>query len=308
MEKRIEIIVGPEGHKNRLDEYLFAYFGGLSKMYLRHTVKKEKCEVNGRVENVGYRLRPNDFIEIQLDLTRETAMRPQDMPIKIVYEDADLIVVNKATGMLVHPTNRDKSGTLLNALAFHLNRPLLSDSDNSDKERVGASNSRPRIIRPGLIHRLDKETSGLIVVSKNPKAHKRMMESFRRKAVKKRYLALVEGIVNKDSGVIDAPIGRYGDMKHWGIKPEGKPAETRFSVIERNIETTLLELEPVTGRTNQLRIHMSAYGHPIVGDVKRGGRKYFRLCLHAWKLVFKHPVKLETLDLSDGDKDIFSRI
>lgn len=307
MSERIEIVVGPEGHKQRLDEYLFARFGGLSKMYLRHVVKEERCEVNGRAENVGHRLRKNDFIEIELDLSRETAMRPQRMPLDIVYEDGDLIVVNKAAGMLVHPTNRDKSGTLLNALAFHLNRgperPAPTENGMSDFGSEGqagnnsssGSESGSNFVRPGLIHRLDKQTSGLIVIAKNQKAHKRMTEFFRRKFVEKRYMALVEGLVENDSGVIKAPIGRYGDRKHWDVKEDGKLSETRFWVKKRNTETTLIELEPVTGRTNQLRIHCAAIGHPIVGDVKRGGREFRRLCLHAWKIAFQHPLTREPL-------------
>lgn len=293
MEQRIVIVVGPDGHKSRLDEYLFDRFGGLSKMYLRRAVKEEKCEVNGRLENVGYRLRSNDLIEIELDLTRETAMRPQDIPLDIVYEDAQLIVVNKAPGMLVHPTHRDKSGTLLNALTFYLNR-----NTGSDIVATPLASQRSGTIRPGLIHRLDKETSGLIVVAKDANAHRRMMGSFRRRSIEKRYLALVEGLVNEDIGVISAPIGRYGELKHWDVKAGGKAAETRFKVLKRNDDLTLLELEPVTGRTNQLRIHMASSGHPIVGDQKRSGRAHPRLCLHAWKLVFVHPVTRETLNLA----------
>ncbi|MBX3290488.1 MAG: RluA family pseudouridine synthase [Acidobacteria bacterium] len=279
VEQRLEIVVGPESHKKRLDEYLFGRFGGLSKMYLRGIVKDEKCEVNGRFENVGYRIKQNDFIEIELDLSRETAMRPQEMPLDIIYEDDDLIVVNKPAGMLVHPTNRDKSGTLLNALSFHLNREI----------NGGES------VRPGLIHRLDKQTSGLIVVSKTLKAHKKMMESFRRKFVEKRYVALVEGVIENDAGTIEAPIGRFGELKYWGVKEDGKPSETRYSVLKRNEGTTLLELEPVTGRTNQLRIHCEHIGHPIVGDVARGGREFERLCLHAYRLAFRHPRTMETV-------------
>jgi 23S rRNA pseudouridine1911/1915/1917 synthase len=281
---RIEIVVNPQANKKRLDEFLFGRFGGLSKMYLRHIVKNEKCEVNGRPENVGYRVRENDFIEIELDLTRETAMRPQDLPIEVIYEDTELIVVNKAAGMLVHPTNRDKSGTLLNALTFYLNR----DQGDNGLE----------MIRPGLIHRLDKQTSGLIVIAKTQKAHTRMTEFFRKKFVEKRYLALVDGVVEQDSGVIDEPIGRFGDLKHWDVKADGKSSQTRFWVRQRNVETTLLELEPVTGRTNQLRIHCAAIGHPIVGDVQRGGSEFQRLCLHAWKISFRHPATKEQIELT----------
>lgn len=277
MTQRIEIVVPSEIVRMRLDEFLFRQFGGLSKMYLRNIVRDNGCEVNGRNENLGYKLRSGDIIEIELDLTRETAMQPQEMPLDIVYEDSDLLVVNKVAGMLVHPNNRDKNGTLLNALSFYLNR-----------ETTYGNGAEPAI-RPGLVHRLDKDTSGLMVISKNTIAQKKLMKSFSRKFVHKRYLALVDGIVAQDVGVIDLAVGRFAERKIWDVKETGKPAETRYEVAERRSERTLLKLEPVTGRTNQLRIHCAAIGHPIVGDVQRGGSEHERLCLHAAELGFRHP-------------------
>ena len=274
---RIELLVREGERKKRLEDVLFDRFRGLSKMYLREVVRDGKCEVNGRLENVGYRVRANDFLEIELDLARENAMRPEEMPLDIVHEDDDLIVINKAAGMLVHPTHRDKSGTLLNGLVHHVN------SGRSDG------------IRPGLVHRLDKQTSGLLVVSKTDNAHRVLADHFKRKLVEKRYLALVAGVVKNNEGKIDAPIGRFAEHKHWGVKHDGKHAITRYWVRERGDDTTLLELEPVTGRTNQLRIHCESIGHPIIGDVKRGGGEALRLCLHAWKLAFKHPRSREQL-------------
>ncbi|HMS10589.1 MAG TPA: RluA family pseudouridine synthase, partial [Pyrinomonadaceae bacterium] len=256
MTERIEIVVPSEIVRMRLDEFLFRHFGGLSKMYLRNVVRDEKCEVNGRNENLGYKLRSGDLIEIELDRTRETAMQPQEMPLDIVYEDSDLLVVNKAAGMLVHPNNRDKNGTLLNALAFYLNRKAIDE------------NVAEPAIRPGLVHRLDKDTSGLMVISKNTNAQKKLMKSFSRKYVHKRYLAMVDGEVAQDVGLIDLAVGRFAERKIWDVKEGGKPAETRFEVLERFSGRTLLKLEPVTGRTNQLRIHCAAIGHPIVGDVQ----------------------------------------
>lgn len=277
MTQRIEIVVSTEIVRMRLDEFLFRQFGGLSKMYLRNVVRDEKCEVNGRNENLGYKLRSGDLIEIELDLTRETAMQPQEMPLDIVYEDSDLLVVNKAAGLLVHPNNRDKNGTLLNALSFYLNR-----------ETTYGNGAEPAI-RPGLVHRLDKDTSGLMVISKNTIAQKKLMKSFSRKFVHKRYLALVDGIVAQDVGVIDLAVGRFAERKIWDVKEAGKPAETRYEVAERRSGRTLLKLEPVTGRTNQLRIHCAAIGHPITGDIQRGGSEHERLCLHAAELGFRHP-------------------
>lgn len=288
--KRVNQIVEltiPEGtRRTRLEDMLFERFPNLSRMYLREVVRDGNCQVNGRNENVGFRVRGGDYIEIELDPSRETAMRPEDISLEIVFEDAHLIVVNKPAGMLVHPTHREKRGTLLNALAHHLNKRSASDG------------SPPGFIRPGLVHRLDKQTSGLIVAAKSVSVHRKLARQFQRKLVEKVYLALVEGTLAKDEGLIMGPIGRYADEKRWGLKEDGKRSETKFKVRERRSDMTLVELEPVTGRTNQLRIHCASIGHPIVGDVSRGGRQSLRLCLHAWKLSFSHPVTGEVVSLS----------
>lgn len=267
--------INAAARKQKLGEFLFDNMRSLSKMYLRELIKTGKCEVNGSFVNSGYLLRENDFIELEADLSRGTAMRPEEVALDIIFEDPELIVINKPAGMLVHPSHRENSGTLLNGLTFYLN-----------------SNS-PKLIRPGLPHRLDKQTSGLIVVAKTAKAHRILSDHFMKKRVEKRYLALVEGVVEADEGGMNAPIGRFADLKYWGVKDDGKMSETKFCVRERFADTTLLELEPVTGRTNQLRIHCQMIGHPIVGDTLRGAREFGRLCLHAWKLAFPHPVTRE---------------
>lgn len=260
----------------RLEDFLLGKFRSLGKMYLREVVRDGGCEVNGRHENRGYRLLPSDFVEIEIDFERQISLQPEPISLDIIFEDADILVVNKPPGMLVHPTLRVRTGTLLNALAFHLNENREGKLDSSH-------------IRAGLIHRLDKDTSGLMVVSKNARAHRILSSHFQRKLVEKRYLALVEGVVNEDSGTIEAPIGRYEEEKIWNIKEDGKSSLTNFWVKERFADQTLLELEPVTGRTNQLRIHLAHVGHPIVGDVKYGGRDFRRMCLHAYRLCFRHP-------------------
>ncbi len=282
MEERLILETPLAAQKMRLEDYLLDHFSGLSKMYLRDIVKTGRCEVNGRHENIGYKLRENDLIEIMIDTTRETAMRPENIPLDTVYEDGDLIVVNKPAGMLVHPSHRENTGTMLNALAYHCNL------------------NSPTLIRPGLIHRLDKQTSGLVIVAKNAVAHRRMCSALMRKKVEKRYLALVDGIVKGDIGTVEAPIGRFADLKLWSVKDDGKHSESRFWVRERHTDTTLIELEPVTGRTNQLRIHCELIGHPIVGDTQRGGREFERLCLHAWRLAFIHPISHEYLELESA--------
>ena len=304
MEQKIVIQATAEHQKMRLEDFLLDHFSGLSKMYLRDVVKTERCEVNGRNENIGHRLRSNDLIEITVDMERETAMKPDNIPLDIVFEDEHIIVVNKPAGMLVHPSHRENNGTMLNALSFYLNRGLEEEKRrNEEEERACAKvkisssplpflSSSPTI-RPGLPHRLDKQTSGLIVVAKNAMAHRRLSAHFLKKRVEKRYLALVDGIVEKDEGTVEAPIGRFAELKQWSVKPDGKHSESRFWVRERYADTTLIELEPVTGRTNQLRIHCELIGHPIVGDVQRGGREFERLCLHAFRLAFPHPATNE---------------
>jgi 23S rRNA pseudouridine1911/1915/1917 synthase len=295
---RVEITAANEHNKMRLEDFLLDHFSGLSKMYLRDLVKIADCEVNGRHENIGFRLKPNDFIEIVVDSTRGTSMRPEEIVLDIVFEDEELIVVNKPAGMLVHPSHRENSGTLLNALSFYLNRDREEEKRRrGEEERDWATNaSLPRlpfsptsVVRPGLPHRLDKQTSGLMVVAKTARAHRRLSDSFMKKRVEKRYLALVEGVVKSDAGTIEAPIGRFDELKLWGVKEDGKLSESRYTVRKRFADSTLVELEPVTGRTNQLRIHCEMIGHPIIGDTMRGGREFMRLCLHASRLAFPHP-------------------
>lgn len=280
MEHRFEMVIADITGRVRLEDYLLDAFPTVSKMYLRELVRSERCEVNGRYENIGHRVRSGDLVEIWVDETRGTAMIGEELPIDIVFEDDGLIVVNKPAGMLVHPSHREKRGTLLNALVHHLNR---NGGDHT---------------RPGLIHRLDKETSGLIVVAKKARAHRILARHFLKKRVQKTYYALIEGVIDRDEGTITAPIGRFAELKHWSVKDDGKHAETRFLVLERYDATTLLELEPVTGRTNQLRIHCQSIRHPIVGDTRRGGREARRLYLHAAKLAFPHPLTNELVSFT----------
>jgi 23S rRNA pseudouridine1911/1915/1917 synthase len=290
VEQRYEFQVTQKDFKKRLDEFLFAEFPHLSRLYLRELVRDEKCEVNGRWENRGYLLKTNDFVEVEVDRARQTSMQPESIPLEIVYEDAEFLVVNKPSGMLVHPTVRVRTGTLLNALAHHLN---ISKSDAEDFKRAG------------LVHRLDKDTSGLVVIAKGARSHRILCSHFHRKLVEKRYFALVEGVFKADSGTIDAPIGRFAEIRLWNIKQDGKRAVTNFWVRQRFTDTTLLELEPVTGRTNQLRIHLAHVGHPILGDTKYGGRESPRLCLHAFRLGFWHPNGSERLNFETGLPDDF---
>ena len=291
-------------HKKRLDDFLFDNFHSLSKMYLREVVKDGDCEVNGYTANTGVIVKTNDFIEISVDLDRETAMRPERVALEIVYEEDAFLLVNKPAEMLVHPTHRDKNGTLLNALSYYLNEAIFKETNGNLSE---IQNSKLKVVRPGLVHRLDKKTSGLILIAKSTRAHRILSDHFQRKLVEKKYLALVEGSVKVDTGEIVAPIGRFEETKHWNVKEDGKSSETRFRTIERYANTTLLELQPVTGRTNQLRIHCEHIGHPIVGDEKRGGRAFKRLCLHAYKLSFFHPINHRRLEFEISLPEDFTK-
>lgn len=300
MPHRFQFEIDESNSKERLDRFLYDQIGTVSRMYLADLIEKNLALVNNEPQPGGYKLKIDDKVSITVDETAETAMTPEDIPLEILFEDAEILVVNKPAGMLVHPTKTVKTGTLANALAFHLNcdaetrRHWDTEKINESSSNVSASlrlrvSASQKFVRPGIIHRLDKQTSGLMVIAKTVRAHRILSSHFQRKLVKKLYFALVEGIVAEDAGTINAPIGRLEEKPHWRVLPDGKEAETRFRVVERYADKTLLELEPVTGRTNQLRIHCAHTGHPIVGDEWYGGREFSRLCLHAAKLAFFHP-------------------
>ena len=265
--------------RNRLDRFLFEQITEVSKIFISNQIDAGFCTINGITEARGYHLRAGDAVEIQIDLTARTSMTPEPLPLEIVFEDDEIIVVDKPAEMLVHPSKNQKTGTLLNALAYYLNR-----------ESINSEAVKSKIVRPGLIHRLDRKTSGLTVVAKTQNALGFLSRHFQKRLVKKKYLAIVSRIVADDIGTICAPIGYFAEEKIWNVKADGKAAETNFRVLKRFCDKTYLELEPVTGRTNQLRIHCASINHPIVGDERYGGDEFARLCLHAAKLGFYHPV------------------
>lgn len=267
---RVEAAAG-----QRLDEFLWARLGQLSRLRIAHLLAQGACSVNDEAGRAGQKTKAGDIVEFTLDEVSPSAMTPEPLPLHIVYEDDDLLVLVKPAGMLVHPTRGVKSGTLLNALAYHLNRDAPEE-----------------VVRPGLVHRLDRATSGLMVIARHQRALSILSRHFHERLVEKRYLALVEGSIAPDECVINAPIGRDAERRpQWGVMLEGRHAETRLRVLERREQLTLVELEPVTGRTNQLRIHCAHAGHPIVGDDWYGtAQSKERLCLHAAHLAFHHPV------------------
>jgi 23S rRNA pseudouridine1911/1915/1917 synthase len=267
-------------------------------MRIANLLVQGACTVNDAPTHAGYHVKAGDLVEITIDEGAPTAMNPEPLPLEIVYEDDDLLVVVKHAGMLVHPTRGVKKGTLANALAYHLNRlriaefGLRNESEARDlfNPQSAIHNPQSAWVRPGIVHRLDRATSGLMVVTKRQHALSILARHFHERLVEKRYLALVSGSVAEDECVINAPIGRDPEAKpKWRVLESGKPAETRLRVLERRGGLTLVDLEPVTGRTNQLRIHCAHLGHPIIGDEWHGGEAAQRLCLHAARLAFHHP-------------------
>ena len=275
----------------RLDSFLASQLKDLSRTRIQHSIADGDILVNERVVKPSYRLRDGDQIEIDLPEPPPLEIVPEPIALDIVYEDDDLIVVNKPAGMVVHPGAGIDSGTLVHALVYHF---------NSLSETAGST-------RPGIVHRLDKETSGLLVVAKNNKVHERLAESFHNREVFKLYNALVYGQVSTDQGEIDARIGRspHNRTRMSVLRGgAGRAAHTIFEVVKRYQEFTLLDVQIKTGRTHQIRVHLAHIGHPVVGDATYGSgrensirdatnKRVLRLLkrqfLHSAELAFDHP-------------------
>ena len=300
MSERLQYRIEAGEGGQRLDVFLAARLGTLSRMRIANLLAAGACLVDQRPRHAGYHLKTGEVVDLSLDENLPTtAMMPEPLPLDIVYQDDLILIVNKPSGMLVHPNIKTKSGTLANALVYHLNRDLYASSPPADP---------PAVVRPGLVHRLDRDTSGLMVVAKTQRALSILTRHFHHRLVQKRYTAIVSGVVGDEEGVINAPLGINPSKSppRW-VFADGKPAETRFRVTQRMHTTTVIELEPVTGRTNQLRIHCAYIGHPILGDILYGagvgsqlpvvgwdqarssGFTDHRLCLHASRLAFHHP-------------------
>jgi 23S rRNA pseudouridine1911/1915/1917 synthase len=322
MMERSLFVVEESSAAQRLDEFLAARLVRLSRMGIANMLARGECAVNGEAARAGRRLSAGDAVEVVAGDETPNAMTPEAMPLEVVHEDEHMIVVVKPAGVLVHPTRGVKRGTLANALAYHLNRfrnaefGLRIDESHASSDEAADSRAHfgegsldktnpqsefrnPQFIRPGIVHRLDRDTSGLLVVAKTQAALSRLSQHFQRRLVEKRYLAVLCGRVERDAQTIAAPIGRDEDARpRWRVLDSGRASESRLRVLETNGERTLVELEPVTGRTNQLRIHCAHAGHAIVGDRLYGGDPHERLCLHASRLAFRHPATNEPLEFS----------
>lgn len=305
METKRQFQVGAASAGQRLDDFLAERVETLSRMHIAALLARGACSVNGAEARAGSRVCEGDAVEVSGADEVANSMTPERAPLEVVHEDEHIIVVVKPSGQLVHPTRGVKRGTLANALAYHLNRFRISECRVTTDDGDAVINPQS-FVRPGLVHRLDRDTSGLLVVAKTQAALSRLSQHFQRRLVSKRYAAVVAGRVGRDEMTIDAPIGRDEDARpRWGVMESGKHAETRLRVIERGARRTLVELEPVTGRTNQLRIHCAHAGHAVVGDALYSGESHARLCLHASRLAFRHP---STNDWSEFRSEIPSEI
>ena len=270
---------------NNLDE---------SRSQILKMIKNKEVLVNGKTTKAGLNLKAGDEVEIN-HVKEDETIKPEKMDLDIVYEDDDVIVVNKANGVVVHPAPGNYHGTLVNGLLYHTN---LSDL-NGD-------------VRPGIVHRIDAYTTGLLMVAKNNKAHAILAEELAKKETYRKYVALVWGRINNDSGTIDAPIGRsLNDRKKMAVLASGKEAITHFKVLKRFRDATLIELELETGRTHQIRVHMDYIGHPVVNDPVYGNRKLIDdtgQCLHAKELGFVHPSTHEYMQFDSELSECFLNI
>ncbi|MBN1863005.1 MAG: RluA family pseudouridine synthase [Dehalococcoidales bacterium] len=274
--KILSLVVSEPGM--RLDRYLAEKYPELSRTQAQKLVAGGLVTVNDQVAKSGLKLNTGDRLRVKLPPPPNASLSPEAMPLNIVFEDSDLLVIEKPAGLTVHPAPGHPSHTLINAVLAHV--PDLPPADD--------------LKRPGVVHRLDKDASGLMVVAKNSRAQLDLISQFKARSVVKAYLVLVRGQVTPDDGVIEAPIGR--DPRHRKrmavvAQGEGREARTQYHVVRHIGEATLLEVKPETGRTHQIRVHLSAIGYPVVGDKVYGSRadKLPRLFLHACRLGFKLP-------------------
>ena len=275
-----EFIVKKEEENTRIDSYLSRKNEDISRVAIQRLIEEEKILVNGKKVKPSYKIEEKDIITLDEQPPKEISLKAQEIPIEIIYEDKDIIVVNKPKGMVVHPANGNPDGTLVNCLMA-----ICKES----RSGIGGE------IRPGIVHRLDKDTSGIIIVAKNDKAHINMSEQIKNHEVQKTYLALVKGIVKENEATINMPIGRSTkDRKKMAVTKNGKEAITHFKVLKRYNNYTLLQVQIETGRTHQIRVHLSEIGYPIVGDTTySNGKNKWNIkgqCLHAKSLKFKHPI------------------
>ncbi len=288
-----------DGFEMRIDAWLASYYEGYSRTFYKKLIDDGKVVVNGSAIKTSYRVKQGDMILLDVPLPAKLAVEAEDIPIDIVYEDDHILVVEKPKGMVVHPSPGHYSGTLVNALM------------SCCGDRLSDING---IIRPGIVHRLDKDTSGLLIVAKNNQVHEKLSSMLKDHLIKRIYAAVVKGVLNTDRGEISAPIGRNPvNRKKMAVNTvAGRHAVTHFRVIERYKESTYIEARLETGRTHQIRVHMAYIGHPVLGDAVYGGRcKDYDLsgqALHARSISFRHPVTQEFMQFDSQLPEYFKRL
>lgn len=283
----------------RLDSFIKNY-SDLSRTYIASLIDEGYVEVNNNIiEKPSYKTKINDVINVTEKEIEVLDIVPENLPLDILYEDDDILIINKARGMVVHPSNGHESGTLVNAIMYHC------------KDKLSSING---VIRPGIVHRIDKDTSGILCICKNDESHKNIAAQFKKHSNVRKYLAIVKGDVSKDSGEINKPIGRdKRNRLRMAIDKDGKEAITRFKVLKRFNAYTYIECELLTGRTHQIRVHMKDLGYPLLGDLLYGkvDRNFKDLdgqVLHAYYLEFNHPRTNERMVFKSDLPEYFTQI
>ncbi|PFJ15274.1 RluA family pseudouridine synthase [Bacillus cereus] len=277
MSEVVQVTVVEEQKNERIDKFVAGINNEWSRTQVQQWIKDDFVTVNGKAVKGNYKVKENDEITVTIPEPEELDIQPEHMNLEIYYEDADVLVVNKPRGMVVHPAPGHTSGTLVNGLMHHC------------KDLSGING----VMRPGIVHRIDKDTSGLLMVAKNDMAHESLVNQLVAKTVTRRYKAIVHGVIPHDKGTIDAPIGRdKKERQSMTVDENGKNAVTHFQVLERFKDFTLVECRLETGRTHQIRVHMKYIGYPLAGDPKYGPKKTLDMngqALHAGILGFDHP-------------------
>lgn len=293
------LFVVQENQQMRLDKYLSEQFPEQTRSYLQKLIKDNLVLVNGKSVKTGYQLSAGEEISVELPEPKELNVEPQKMDLDIVYEDEDVILINKPKGMVVHPAPGHTTDTLVNGLLYHC------------KDQLSGING---VARPGIVHRIDRDTTGILIVCKNDTAHQSIAKQLKEHSITRRYRALVHGNLKEDKGTVEGPIGRHPvDRKKMAINERnGKPAVTHYEVVERFGNYTYIECALETGRTHQIRVHMASIGHPLVGDEVYGPVKCpFNLqgqCLHAMVFGFVHPRSGEYLEFSAELPEYFQEL
>ncbi|KUH46892.1 Ribosomal large subunit pseudouridine synthase D [Bacillus mycoides] len=293
MSEVVQVTVAEEQKSERIDKFVAEINSEWSRSQVQQWIKDAVVTVNGKSVKGNYKVKGNDEITVTIPEPEELDIQPEDMNLEVYYEDADVLVVNKPRGMVVHPAPGHTKGTLVNGLMHHC----------TDLSGING------VMRPGIVHRIDKDTSGLLMVAKNDMAHESLVNQLVAKTVTRRYKAIVHGVIPHDKGIIDAPIGRDKKERQSMIVDEnGKNAVTHFQVLERFKDFTLVECRLETGRTHQIRVHMKYIGYPLAGDPKYGPKKTLDMngqALHAGILGFDHPRTGEYIEFEAPIPEVF---